>query len=649
MPVAVPERRLLRAEFMKHLIIGTAGHVDHGKTALVRALTGVDTDRLEEEKKRGITIVLGFAEMELPGGIQAGIVDVPGHERFVNQMLAGVGGIDLVILVVAADEGVMPQTREHFDICRLLDLRKGLTVITKTDLIDEEWLQLVRQDVSALIEGTFLEGRPVCPVSAKTGEGVEALKEALAAIAGEVKDRDAEGILRLPVDRVFTIKGFGTVVTGTLVSGKVRNGETVEILPGGFAAKVRGLQVHSKPVEEALAGQRTALNLQGVEKEAVHRGDTVTRPGLLTTTYMVDAMVTLLPDVAKPLKNRSPVRFYIGSNRGIANIVHLDRELLKPDERGYAQIRLREPVLAMGGDRFILRSISENRTIGGGEILDPLPGKHKISDPSVVASLKILEAGEPEERACVFLRHAGFAGMDLAGFRCRLPLAKGTAKKIFQRLREKGKAVTVLSEPLHLLHIEDFRELEDRTLSILSEFHQNKPLEPGIPKAELASRLASMIDEKVFQSVLNHLARAKRVVVEEKQVRLPEHKIRLTDEEDTAARKIEVLYEKAGLKPPYSRNLSGELGLDERLAAELLRHLVEQKRLTHIQGDLFMDTKALHQGKEKVRVYLEKEGEISVAGMRDLLGLTRKYLIPLLEYFDGIGFTARKGDMRVLR
>ncbi len=634
---------------MKHIILGTAGHVDHGKTALVRALTGVDTDRLEEEKKRGITIVLGFAEMELTGGIQVGIVDVPGHERFVNQMLAGVGGIDLVMLVVAADEGVMPQTREHFDICRLLNVAKGLTVITKTDLVDEEWLGLVRQDVEALIEGTFLEGRPVCPVSAKTGEGVEALKEALAKIAGEVEDRDLHGILRLPVDRVFTMKGFGTVITGTLISGRVQNGEALEILPGGLQARVRGMQVHSRSVEEALAGQRTALNLQGVEKEAVHRGDTVTVPGLLTPTYMVDARVTLLPDVEKPLKSRSLLRFYIGANRCVGNIVHLDRERLMPEEQGYAQIRLREPVVAMGGDRFILRSVSENRTIGGGEILDPLPRKHKTSDPSVVPSLQILQEGNPEEKAAVFLRHAGFAGMDLAGFRCRLPLAKGTAKKILQRLREKGEAVTLFSDTLHLLHVDDFRRIESRILSVLSEFHRNKPLEPGIPKAELASRLSAMIRDKAFQTILNHLARERKVVVEEKWVRLPEHKVCLTGEEEEAAGRIAALYEEAGLAPPYSRNLPDELGLDERLVSELLRHLVEQKKLTHIQGDLFMNTEALTGGRAKVQTFLEKEGEITVAGTRELLGLTRKYLIPLLEYFDGIGFTARKGDVRVLR
>ncbi|NOY52702.1 MAG: selenocysteine-specific translation elongation factor [Deltaproteobacteria bacterium] len=634
---------------MKHLILGTAGHVDHGKTALVRALTGVDTDRLEEEKKRGITIVLGFAEMELPGGIQVGIVDVPGHERFVNQMLAGVGGVDMIMLVVAADEGVMPQTREHFDICRLLNVRKGLTVITKTDLVDTEWLALVQQDVEGLIEGTFLEGRPVCPVSAKTGDGMGALKKSLAEIAGEVEDRDSRGILRLPVDRVFTMKGFGTVITGTLLSGNVKNGEAVEILPGGLQARVRGMQVHSKSVEEALAGQRTALNLQGVEKESIRRGDTVTVPGLLTPTYMVDAVVTLLPDVEKPLKNRSLIRFYIGASRGVGNIVHLDREQLMPEEQGYAQIRLREPVVAMGGDRFILRSVSENRTIGGGEILDPQPRKHKTSDPSVVPSLEVLKEGSPEEKAVVFLRHAGFSGMDLAGFRCRLPLAKGTAKKILQRLRERGEAVTLLADTLHLLHMDHLKKIEKKTLSVLTGYHRSKPLEPGIPKAELASRLSTMIGEKVFPSILNHLSRGGKVIVEENRVRLPEHKVCLTSEEEEAARKIEALYKEAGLAPPYSRKLSGELGLEESLVAEILRHLVERKSLTHIQGDLFMDTKALEAGREKVRAVLEGEGEISVAGMRELLGLTRKYLIPLLEYFDGIGFTARKGDVRVLR
>jgi selenocysteine-specific elongation factor len=634
---------------MKNLILGTAGHVDHGKTALVKALTGIDTDRLAEEKKRGITIVLGFAELTLPGGIQIGIVDVPGHERFINNMLSGVGGIDMVVLVVAADEGVMPQTREHFDICRLLDVQKGLTVITKADLVDKEWLQLVTQDLEELIADTFLQEGGILPISAKTGEGVPELLAGLEKMCQGIEERESGGVFRLPVDRVFTMKGFGTVVTGTLMSGKVENGETVEVLPSGLKAKVRGIQVHSKPVNEALSGQRTALNLQGVEKKKIERGHTMTAPGLLTPTFMADVLVTLLPDVEKPLKSRGLVRFYSGASKGIAHLVLLGRGELVPGEEGYAQIRLREKIVAMGGDRFILRSISENRTIGGGLILDPLPMKHKGWDKDLITSLQILERGDPEEKAEVFLHHAGFKGMDLSGFRCRLPLARGTSKRILQKLREKGKAVTIVSENLHLLHLDYYEMLKTRFLKVLEEFHKNKPLEPGILKAELYSRFSTMIGEKIFQSILGRLEKEGTVRVEEKLAWLAKHKIRLSTEEEEALRKIEVIYKTSGVKPPYSRSLPEELGLAPELVSDLLRHLVETKKLVHVQGDFFMDSESFEAAREKVRSFLEQKGEISVPEMRELLNSTRKYLIPLLEYFDAIRFTARKGDNRVLR
>jgi selenocysteine-specific elongation factor len=634
---------------MKHLILGTAGHVDHGKTALVKALTGVDTDRLAEEKNRGITIVLGFAELTLPGGIQAGIVDVPGHERFINNMLSGIGGIDLVMLVVAADEGVMPQTREHFDICRLLNIRKGLTVMTKTDLVDAEWQQLVNQDIEELIKGTFLQDSGIFPVSAKTGQGIPELLAGLERMCEGVAERESGGILRLPVDRVFTMKGFGTVITGTLGSGKVKNGETIEILPTGLKARVRGVQVHSRAVDEALAGQRTALNLQGVEKERIERGNTLTTPGLLTPTYMVDALVTLLPEVEKPLKNRRLVRFYIGANRVLGNMVLLGREELVPGGECYVQIRLREAIIAMGGDRFILRSISENRTIGGGLILDPLPMKHKASDKDLIPSLQVLEKGEVEEKAEVFLHHAGFRGMDLSGFRCRLPLGEGASKKILQKLREKGKAFTLDSETRHLLHLDFYEMLKQRALQVLGDFHHKKPLEPGLQKAELFSRMSRMINEKTFQAILDRLVREEKICVEEKLVRLAEHKIRLSTEEDKAVRSIEELYRRAAHKPPYSRSLPQELGLDPKLVSDLLRHLTETNRLVHIQGDLFMNPDVLEQAKEKIRAVLGEKGEFSITEIKELLNSTRKYLIPLLEYFDATGFTARKGDKRVLR
>ncbi|MEK6777303.1 MAG: selenocysteine-specific translation elongation factor [bacterium] len=634
---------------MKHLILGTAGHVDHGKTALVKALTGVDTDRLEEEKRRGITIDLGFAELTLPGEIQIGIVDVPGHERFINNMLSGVGGMDLVMLVIAADEGIMPQTREHFDICRLLSIPRGLTVITKTDLVDGDWLHLVTQEIEALTKDTFLEGGGIYPVSSKTGQGIPELLEGLRRICEGVESRGSGGVFRLPVDRVFTMKGFGTVVTGTLVSGRVGNGETVEILPGGLTARVRGVQVHDKPVNEALAGQRTALNLQGVEKDRIERGDTVTTPGLLTPTFMLDARITLLPDVEKPMKNRRMIRFYNGAARCSGVAVLLGREELPPGGECYAQIRLSRPVVVMGGDRFILRSASENRTIGGGSVLDPMPVRHKTSDRDLVPALEILEKGKPEEKAEVFLRHAGYRGMDLAGFRCRLPIAQGPAKKILQTLREKGRAVTIIPETLHLLH-EDYDGLsKEKVINILKAFHENKPLEPGMPKAELFSRFSVTIQEKVFQVILGRLEREGKVHIEENLVRLSEHKVSLNQEEEAAIAKIRELYRRTGLKPPSSKALPETLGLDVDHVADLMRHLMETGRLVHIQGDLFMDPASLQEARDKVRVFLDQKGEISVSEMRDLLDSTRKYLIPLLEYFDAAGFTARKGDKRILR
>ncbi len=634
---------------MKHLVLGTAGHVDHGKTALVRALTGVDTDRLEEEKRRGITIVLGFAELRLPDGTQVGIVDVPGHERFINNMLSGIGGIDMVMLVVAADEGVMPQTREHFDICRLLDVKRGLTVLTKTDLVDAEWLEMVREDVSELISGTFLEGGGIYPVSARTGEGIPELLQGIGKVTKGIEDRETSGIFRLPVDRVFTIKGFGTVVTGTLVSGKIRNGDVVEVLPAGFTAKVRGVQVHSRDVITALSGQRTALNLQGVEKDRIRRGDTLTAPGGLSPTYMLDTKVTILPDLVRPIRNRGLVRFYIGAGREIGNLVLLDRDEVSAGEEAYVQIRLRGPVAAMGGDRFILRSISENRTIGGGYVLDPFPGKHRASDSERVLALKILESGSLEEKAEVFLRYAGFRGMDLAGFRSRLSLDDETLRKMLQKLRERGVGVTVTPDTFHLMHHEYWEELRERTIGILTDFHRDRPLEPGLPKAELYSRLSVMVSEKGFQSLLRHLEREEIVSVEGKRIRLFTYKVRLAGDQADAAGRIERLYEESGLKPPYSRSLPDLLGLDAGLVADLMRHLVEQKRLVHVQGDLFMNPASLENAREKLQAFLTRNREISVPEMRDLLGLTRKYLIPLLEYFDGIGFTARKGDVRVLR
>ena len=396
---------------MKHLVMGTAGHVDHGKTALIKRLTGVDTDRLKEEKERGITIELGFASLTLPGGRTLGVVDVPGHERFVRNMVAGAAGIDLVVLVIAADEGVMPQTREHLHICTLLGIRKGFVALTKIDMVDEEWLELVREDVRMFLRGTFLEDAPVVPVSSLTGAGFPELLLIIGKTADEVEEGADVGLFRLPVDRVFTIKGFGTVVTGTLVSGKVGTGEEVEISPFGLRARVRGIQVHNRTVETAEAGQRTAINLQGIDREMVERGHVLTGPGSLTASQRLDCIYRHLSGAGRKLKNRTLVRFHTGTSEVMARMILLDRDELEPGEECCVQLVLEAPLAAVAGDRFVVRSYSPVTTIGGGVIVDPLPAKHKRSSAGVLREFQHLAGGEEEEKTAVILERAGIGGI----------------------------------------------------------------------------------------------------------------------------------------------------------------------------------------------------------------------------------------------
>jgi selenocysteine-specific elongation factor len=393
------------------VVVGTAGHIDHGKTSLVKALTGIDTDRLPEEKARGITIDLGFAFLEEPGELTIEIVDVPGHERFVKNMLAGVGGIDVALLVVAADEGVMPQTREHLAICALLKIRTGLVALTKADLVDADWLELVRDDVTGLTRGTFLEGAPILPVSAKTGQGLAELRAAMRSLAGAVPGRGTDALPRLPIDRVFTVRGFGTVVTGTLTSGRLAVDDRVEVFPRGATAKIRGLQIHGRTVTEARAGQRTAINFQGLERAAVERGDVVGLAGTLLPTTLLDATLELLPDAPRPLRSRDRIRLHAGTNEIMARVVLLDRASLEPGERAFARFRLEGPLVALPGDHFVVRSYSPMITIGGGTMLDIDPPRVRRKAPALLAHLTLLERGSPEDVVDEHVRNAGAAGV----------------------------------------------------------------------------------------------------------------------------------------------------------------------------------------------------------------------------------------------
>jgi selenocysteine-specific elongation factor len=633
---------------MKHVIVGTAGHIDHGKTALVKALTGIDTDRLKEEKERGISIELGFAFLRLEEGITLGVVDVPGHERFVKTMLAGVGGIDLVILVIAADEGVMPQTREHLHICELLGVRRGLVALTKKDLVEPEWLDLVQEEIRTFLTGTCLDPAPILPVSSLTGEGLRELREALARLAAEVQPRHGDGIVRLPIDRVFTIRGFGTVVTGTLWTGSLAIGDEVRILPKDLPSRVRRLQVHNESVEKALAGQRTAVNLPGLETDQIERGDLLCLPGTLRVSTSLEATLTLLPDAPRPLHNRARVRFHLGTVEILARAILLDREKLNPGEETYVHLRLERPTAAMPHDRYVIRSYSPATTIGGGVILDPCPSLKRRRRPEVVAHLKILERGSSRDRLLQVLKSSTSPLPPLT----LQSLAGLDPKTLHGELRELLTAGRIIRLPGRdeeaYLHREVYEDLCGTILSLLRQFHGQNPLREGISKEELRSRLARGVSPALFAQLLNDLAAAKAVAHDRDRVRLAAHRPQLSATEAALAQRLETLYRAAALQPPTVDAAFKEAGADRRAAQAIFFRLVEQGTLVKITGDLYVHRDAYEQAKGRLLEHLAQHASISVPTFKDLLGITRKHAIPYLEHFDQIKLTRRQGDDRVL-
>jgi selenocysteine-specific elongation factor len=631
---------------MKHVVVGTAGHIDHGKTALVKALTGIDTDRLPEEKARGITIDLGFAYLEEPGGLTIEIVDVPGHERFVKNMLAGVGGIDLVLLVIAADEGVMPQTREHLAICQLLRIKSGLVALTKRDLAEEEWVELVKDDVARLLGGTFLEGCPILPVSAKTGEGLDQLRAALRTLAEKVLPKAADQSPRLPIDRVFTVKGFGTVVTGTLTAGRLALDDRVEIYPKGAQAKVRGLQCHGHSVEETVAGQRTAINLQGVERTAIERGDVVGLPGALVPAVLVDATLELLKDAPRPLKARDRVRFHAGTSEVMARVLLLDRPALEPGQTTCARFRLEAPIVALPGDRYVVRSYSPMITIGGGTLLDVAPPRFKRKAPALLAHLAILERGAPEEALEEHLRQAGPLGVKTAELRARTPFGPERLKALLEALQRGGKIVAVDRE--WFVHADAQGRLREQILRVLEGFHAQHPLRSGISREELRGRAGSA-EERFFSHMLGALETEGLVKAEKDKVRLAAHQIRLSPVQRAAVDKMEAFYRGAGAAPPSPEEALAKAGLGGSEENELFQLLLEERRLVRVKESLFFHAEILKTIEDKLVAFLKAKKEIGPADMKDLLGVSRKYAIPLMEYFDGQRVTTRVGDRRVLR
>ncbi len=630
----------------RHVVVGTAGHIDHGKTALVKALTGIDTDRLPEEKARGITIDLGFAFLEEPDGLSIEIVDVPGHERFVKNMLAGVGGIDVAMLVVAADEGVMPQTREHLAICALLHIPTGLVVITKADLVEPDWLELVRDDVRQLVQGTFLAGAPILAVSAKTGRGLDALRAALRQVAATVPQRQTDQLPRLPIDRVFTVKGFGTVVTGTLRAGRLAVDDRIEICPKGLATKIRGLQTHGRPVSAAGAGQRTAVNVQGIERAAIERGDVVGMAGTLVASGLVDGTLELLPSAPRPLKSRDRVRFHAGTSEIMARALLLDRAELPPGERAFARFRLEGRLVALPGDRFVVRSYSPIVTIGGGTLLDVDPPRFRRKAPALVAHLRLLEAGAPEEVVEEHVRHVGAAGARVAALAGRVPFGPEQLRQILGRLDAGGRVLAI--ERDWYVHADSYARLRGLALAALGEFHRAHPLRSGMSREELRGR-AGRADERVFAHLLATLDADGSVKVERDKVRLGSHAVRLTAEQQRAVDQIEQEFRKAEAAPPSPEEALARAGLRGDEEHELFQLLVADRRLVRVKESLYFHAAALDAVQDKVVTFLRQRKEIGPGDIKDLLGISRKYAIPLLEHLDGRRVTARVGEKRVLR
>jgi selenocysteine-specific elongation factor len=630
----------------RHIVVGTAGHIDHGKTSLVKALTGIDTDRLPEEKARGITIDLGFAFLEEPDGLTVEIVDVPGHERFVKNMLAGVGGIDLAMLVIAADEGVMPQTREHLAICALLRIKHGLVALTKTDLVEADWLELVREDVAGLTRGTFLEGCPTLPVSAKTGAGLDALRAALRTLAAEVPPRATDQLPRLPIDRVFTVKGFGTVVTGTLMAGRLAVDDRVEVFPRGLQAKVRGLQTHGQPVPEAVAGQRTAVNLQGLERAAVERGDVVGLAGALVATTLVDGTLELLPDAPRPLKSRDRVRFHTGTSEIMARALLLDRAELEPGGTAFARFRLEGPLVALPGDRFVVRSYSPIVTIGGGALLDVAPPRARLRAPQRLAHLRLLAGGSPEQIVEEHIRHAGVGGVRLAALTARTPFGPARTRTLLEGLQAAGR-VTAVDRDWYL-HPDAFARLRTLATAALDGFHRAWPLRAGMSREELRSRAGSP-EERVFAHLLGALEAEGVVRSERDKVRLAAHEVRLSPEQQKVVDRLEQEFLGAEAAPPSAEEALGRAGLSGDEEHELFQLLVDERKLVRVKASLFFHARALDSIQDKLVALLRERREIGPGDIKDLLGISRKYAIPLLEYFDGKRVTMRVGERRVLR
>lgn len=624
-----------------NIILGTAGHIDHGKTSLVKALTGIDTDRLKEEKKRGITIELGFAHLDLPCGNRIGIVDVPGHEKFINNMLAGAGGIDIAMMIIAADEGIMPQTTEHFGILSLLEIKHGVIVITKTDLVDDDWIAMVEGEILEKFQGSFLENAPIIPVSAHTGKGLEELKEALSLTVAKVQDKKLTTPFRLPIDRVFSVDGFGTVATGTLIEGRVKVGQNVMLYPSLETPKVRSLQVHGESVETAAAGQRVAVNLSGIKKHQVMRGDTIAPIDSMENTMMVDVKLNILESTKRTIKNASRVHFYHGTKEILAKVILLDKDQLEAGESAYVQFRFEEELALKVGDHFVVRFYSPLETIGGGVVLDANPVKHRRNQASVIDSMAIKENGSKKEKVYLAICEQSKNLRDADYIRDHI--GKEPITKELNKLVEE-KMIVQLSDSLYLSR-EYLALLKTRLLKMLREFHKAYPLKEGMNREEVRGKLIRKAPVSAIDSIINYFIDKKAVRWESEFISLPDFKVVYKEADTELLNEVENLYKSNGFAPPSLDDLAKHYGKNKQYTGAVA---MLKKSGTIISLDLkyFIHKDYYEKALDLLNTHFENNDEIALGDYRDMLGVSRKYAVALLEEFDKKRITKKVGEGR---
>ncbi len=630
---------------MKKIVVGTAGHIDHGKTALVKALTGINCDRLKEEKERGITTELGFAHYKSGDNLIIGIVDVPGHERFIRHMVAGAWGIDMALLVVAADEGVMPQTREHVDICEILGLKKGIIAITKADLVDDEMIDLVEEDIRDFLKGRSLEGAPVIPVSAVTGKNLEALRGLIQNMAMGLQERSKEGIFRLPVDRVFTIRGLGTIVTGTCISGSIKVGDEIEIYPHHKKAKIRNIQTYHEDAAEAFAGQRVALNLQGIEKQEVERGTIIGRADTLLLTNRVDTTLQFLKLPLKPIRSDTILRFHIATTQTEARLVLLDRDVIEPGQEAFVQFVFPEPIVTLPGDRYILRGPYAIQTIGGGQILDVMPKRHKRKTEEIDKAFRLLCGDDLFAIAEHHILKGEYGGIRRGLLSALLGKDDVQVDRILRQMQDLG---TIISAGKSIVHTARFAAYKSMLQELCKEFHEKNPLKVGISKEELRTRLPK-VEPQIFQAALEECIASGGVEADKDKVRVKGAGGEPAKERTAFEDQMLQVLSKHGLTPPTVKDLSLEVRKPEGQVRDVLQKLVFEGKAVKTKGDLYFQRDVMEKLKERVTSHFKSNKELTPADIKSMFDLSRKYTIPLLEYLDEIKLTIRVGDKRVLR